>query len=200
MTATTHLAPGLADPARDSQSAFRQILNATAYAGRIETIGLTLEPPAGLSIAAAAALLTLVDIDVDLWLSASLREPLTAWLRFHCGCPVVGGDRLDAAFALLGKGDACPPLDTAQLADPERPDISTTLIVECESLTGGCPLRATGPGIDGDITIAPLGFPEQLWAERAALRPLLPLGVDLFLTAGADIMALPRTIRIEEID
>lgn len=200
MTAIAHLAPGLADPARDSQSAFRQILNATAYAGRIETIDLPLAPPAGLSVAAAAVALTLVDMDVELWLSASLRESLAPWLRFHCGCPVVAGDRLDAAFALLGKGDACPPLDTARLEDPERPDVSTTLIVECEALSGGRALRATGPGIDGTVTISPQGFPERLWAERNALRLLLPLGVDLFLTAGSEIMALPRTTRIEEMD
>jgi len=200
MRATMQLAPGLADPARDSQTAFRQILNANAYAGRIETIALPLTPPSGIGIAAAAVALTLVDMDVEMWLSASLREPLTQWLRFHCGCPVVTGDRFDAAFALIGQGDAFPSLDTARLDDPERPDISTTLIVECESLTGGRPLRATGPGIDGEIVIAPQGFPERIRAERSALRVLLPLGVDLFLTAGADLMALPRTIRIEEMD
>ncbi len=200
MTATAHLAPGFADLARDSQSAFRQILDATAYAGRIRTIDLPLAPPAGLGIAAAAVVLTLADMDVDLWLSDSLRQPLAPWLRFHCGCPIVTGDRLDAAFALLGKGDACPPLDTARFDDPERPDLSTTLIVECEALSGGPALRATGPGIDGAIAIAPRGFPERLRAERDALRWLLPQGVDLFLTAGSEIMALPRTIHIEEID
>ena len=200
MAAITQLAPGFADPARDSQSAFRRILNATAYAGRIETVDLPFAPPAGLSIAAGVAALTLLDMDVDLWLSASLRDDLTPWLRFHCGCPVVAGERLDAAFALLARGDDCPPLDTARLDDPERPDISTTLIVECDALSGGRALRATGPGIKGEIVISPQGFPDRLWAERNALRSLLPLGVDLFLTAGSQIMALPRTTRIEEMD
>lgn len=200
MNAITQLTPGFADPARDSQLIFRQILNATAYAGRIETVDLPFAPPAGLSIAAGVAALTLLDMDVDLWLSASLREELTPWLRFHCGCPVVAGDRLDAAFAILAHGDARPPLDTARLEDSERPDISTTLIVECEALSGGKALRATGPGIKSAITIAPQGLPEGLWEERSALRALLPLGVDLFLTAGSQIMALPRTTRIEEMD
>jgi alpha-D-ribose 1-methylphosphonate 5-triphosphate synthase subunit PhnH len=200
MNAITSLAPGFVDPARDSQSVFRQILNATAYAGRIETVDLPIAPPAGLSVAAGVAALTLLDMDVDLWLSASLRDGLTPWLRFHCGCPVVAGDRLDAAFALLARGDECPPLDTARLDDPERPDISTTLIVECEALSGGRPLRATGPGIKDEILIAPLGLPGGLLEERNALRSLLPLGVDLYLTAGSQIMALPRTTRIEEMD
>jgi alpha-D-ribose 1-methylphosphonate 5-triphosphate synthase subunit PhnH len=200
MNAITQLTPGFASPARDSQLVFRQILNATAYAGRIETVDLSFAPPAGLSVAAGVATLTLLDMDVDLWLSASLREGLTPWLRFHCGCPVVAGDRLDVAFALLARGDDCPPLDTARLDDPERPDISTTLIVECEALLGGRALRATGPGINGEMIISPQGLPEGLWKERNALRSLLPLGVDLFLTAGSQIMALPRTTRIEEMD
>ena len=200
MNATVHLAPGFADLSRDSQTAYRRILDAMAYPGRIETIDLPLDPPVGLSAAAAAVALTLLDMDVELWLSASLNDTLAPWARFHCGCPVVAGAKLDAAFGLLGKGDTCPPLATARLEDPERPDISTTLIVECESLTGGPALRATGPGIKDAITVSPEGFPEQLWAERHALRSLLPLGVDLILTAGSQVMALPRSTRIEEID
>jgi alpha-D-ribose 1-methylphosphonate 5-triphosphate synthase subunit PhnH len=200
MSATAPLAPGFADLPRNSQVAYRRILDAMAYPGRIETIDLAFSPPAGLSAAAAAVALTLLDMDVDLWLSASLREPLTPWLRFHCGCPIVAHTDLNAAFGLLGRGDACPLLDTARLGDPERPDISTTLIVECEALTGGPALSATGPGIKDAIAIAPRGLPRQLLAERNALRALLPLGVDLILTAGAHVMALPRYIRIEEID
>lgn len=200
MPAITQIAPGLPDPARDSQLLFRRILDATSYVGRIETLNVALSPPAGLSVAAAALVLTLVDGDVELWLSSSLREELTPWVRFHCGCPVLTGDNLDAAFALVAQGDACPPLKTVRIPDPERPDISTSLIIEVEALTGGRPLRATGPGINGDITIAPKGCPEDLWQQRKALRPYLPLGVDLFLTAGTEVMALPRYTLIQEID
>jgi alpha-D-ribose 1-methylphosphonate 5-triphosphate synthase subunit PhnH len=208
MAASTDIVPGLPEPARNSQLLFRRILDAIAYAGRIETIDLPLQPPAGLGSAAAALVLTLVDADVDLWLSESLRAPLTPWVRFHCGCPVVLADGLDCAFALAAAGDPLPPLATARLADPERPDISTTLIVECAALAGGRRLRATGPGIgpgiapgiDGERIIAPSGLPAELLRERAALRPLLPLGVDLFLTAGPMLMALPRYTHIEEMD
>lgn len=194
----TQLLPALADPARDSQSVFRAVLDATAYPGRIAAIDVALTPPSGLGVAAAAVLLTLVDADVTLWLPAA-RADVAPWLRFHCGCSILTGETLQADFALVGSGDACPPLDTALLADPERPDITTTLIVECEALTGGPALHASGPGIDGTTTIAPMGLPQSLWAERAALRPLLPLGVDLILTAGSQLMAIPRSIRIEEI-
>lgn len=200
MTAITHIAPGLPNPAHNSQTLFRQILEATSYVGRIETLDLPLTPPAGLGAAAGALVLVLVDNDVELWLSASLREEITPWVRFHCGAPVLAGDTLDTAFALLAQGDALPPLKTARLADPERPDISTTVIVECTALTGGRKLRATGPGIQGEIVIAPAGLPENLLKEWQALRLYLPVGVDLFLTAGNQLMALPRYTRIEEID
>ncbi|MFX7941987.1 phosphonate C-P lyase system protein PhnH, partial [Acinetobacter baumannii] len=86
-----------------------------------------------------------------------------------------------------------PPLSSARLDDPERPDLSTTLIVECDALMGGRPLLATGPGIDGSIALAPQGLPPQFWQEREVLRPLLPLGIDLLLTAGTELLAIPRT-------
>jgi alpha-D-ribose 1-methylphosphonate 5-triphosphate synthase subunit PhnH len=200
MQPTDPFLAAFADPARDSQAIFRHILNATAYAGRIETIDIALTPPAGLGVAAAALLLTLTDDDVSLRLSSASHARLAHWLRFHCGCPLVTGERLDTAFALVGVGEDCPPLDSALLADPERPDLSTTLVLECEALEGGAPMRATGPGIDGVLTLAPKGLPAGFRAEREALRPLLPLGVDIYLTAGRQLMALPRSISLEEID
>lgn len=202
MIAETQMDAIQADPGRAlspqiCQQAFRHILKTISYPARVETVGAAITPPSGIAMA-TAALLTLVDQDVDLRFSDNLAAHLEPWLRFHCGCRIVTGDRLDAAFAVVARGEAIPPLDTMLGDDPARPDISTTLILECEALRGGEPLRASGPGIKGSEIISPRGVPQTFWAARSALRPLFPLGIDLFLTSGAELLALPRTILIEE--
>jgi alpha-D-ribose 1-methylphosphonate 5-triphosphate synthase subunit PhnH len=192
------LSHAFADPARGSQTAFRAILTAMSYPGRIVTPAEDLGPPDGLSPAMAATALTLADMDTPVWLSPRLRGTISQWIGFHCECPFVDGDTLDAAFGLVAAGDTHPRLETAWLDDPKYPDRSTTLVIECASLEGGAPLTLSGPGIHSQTVIAPVGLDAGVWAERARLRPLFPCGVDLILTSGARLMALPRTTLIKE--
>jgi alpha-D-ribose 1-methylphosphonate 5-triphosphate synthase subunit PhnH len=198
MMALDQLRRGFTDPARDAQSAFRAILHAMAHPGRIETLSVEPDAPEGRDVGTAAVTLTLLDEDSTVWISESLREAAAQWLSFHCRCPIVESDALNVAFAVIASGDAYPALDTALLDDPQRPDLSTTLILECAALTGGPALRVTGPGIRGEAIIAPSGVGGNLWQQRNDLRSLLPLGVDIILTAGSQIMALPRTTLVEE--
>jgi alpha-D-ribose 1-methylphosphonate 5-triphosphate synthase subunit PhnH len=198
MIGVDQLSRGFADPARDAQKTYRAILRAMAHPGRIETLDVFLDPLDGINGATGAVALTLLDQDSPVWISASLHGATARWLSFHCGCPIVEDETLGVAFAIVGAGDTHPPLDTASLNDPQRPDLSTTLIRECLALNDGPQCRATGPGIDGEVSIAPR-VRDGFWAERNALRSLLPLGVDLILTAGSQIMALPRTTHVEEL-
>ncbi|MGL4314350.1 MAG: phosphonate C-P lyase system protein PhnH, partial [Sphingomonas sp.] len=96
MAPQIELNAGFADPARDAQHAFRHILSATSYPGRIQSIGLAIDPPPALSVAAATLALTLLDLDVTLWLSPSLRDGVGPWLRFHAGCLISSRDDLSA--------------------------------------------------------------------------------------------------------
>ena len=91
-----------ADPAFESQAAFRAILRAIASPGAIEPCGRGLAPPPPLSPAAAAAILTLADFETPLWIAPSLAEwgEAAAYLKFHTGAPLAASPR-DAAFALL---------------------------------------------------------------------------------------------------
>jgi len=194
----TALKHAFADPARGSQLAFRAILNAMSYPGRVTLPAADLDPPEEFGSAMAAAALTLADMDTPVWLSPRLRGAAKIWMGFHCECPFIDGEKLNAAFAFVALDDARPLLATAWLDDAKYPDRSTTLVLECESLEGGAPLVLTGPGIASETVIAPRGLDASLWAERTALRPLFPCGVDLILTSGARLMALPRTTRIKE--
>src|SRR3546814_9471466 len=95
------LQPGLADPVHDSQRIFRRLLMALAHPGRAVTLDGKPQGPLPLDPATTAAALTLLDGDMPLWLDWIVdTPPLRAWLKFHCGCPIVRQSEA-AAFALV---------------------------------------------------------------------------------------------------
>ncbi len=85
--AMSTLTPGFADPVLDGQATFRAVLEAMSRPGRIQRAGSALRPPAPLNQAAAAVLLTLADADTGFAHDAGAAAE--AWLRFHCGMPLV---------------------------------------------------------------------------------------------------------------
>ncbi|MEM8755639.1 MAG: phosphonate C-P lyase system protein PhnH, partial [Pseudomonadota bacterium] len=180
------LSGGFAAPAVDAARAFRAALEAMARPGRIETIAGA-APPAPLSAAAGALILTLCDGETPLHLAGAWDAPaIRAWVAFHAGSPIVAAK--DAAFA-LGDWASLAPLDRFAVGTPEYPDRSASLIVETERLDPSG-ARLTGPGIE---TEARLSLPEA--AAFQANAALYPLGLDFWFTCGDRLAALPRTTR-----
>lgn len=184
------LAGGFTDPATQSAHAFRALLEAMARPGRIFPIGGA-TPPAPLSQAAGAVLLTLADPGTPLHLagrydSADIRD----WIRFHTGAPLVTADQ--AIFALGAWADL-QPLDRFAIGDAAYPDRSATLIVEREALAAA-DYRLRGPGIE---TEASLNLPEAEAFQHN--NSLYPLGFDVIFTSGTRIAALPRSTRVEAL-
>ena len=185
------LTGGFADPARDAAHAFRAAMTAMARPGRIVTIGGAAgaaAAPAPVSGAAAALLLTLCDPETPLWIAPSHDSPaLRDWVAFHTGAPVVAPE---ACHFALGNWAAMLPVGRFRTGCAEYPDRSATLIVEMPRLANGGAVLS-GPGIAQTIR---LNLPDPAVLGRNA--GLFPLGVDLFLTAGAELAALPRSTRI----
>ncbi|MGI3211118.1 phosphonate C-P lyase system protein PhnH [Roseovarius tibetensis] len=178
-----------ADPARDASRVFRAALQAMSRPGRIETVSGAV-PPAPVSVAAGALLLTLCDGDTGVFLAPSHDTPdLRAWITFHTGAPLVGPD---AAVFALGAWGALQPLSRFAVGTADYPDRSATLIVERDMLdpTGA---RLTGPGI---ADTARLNLPET--GAFAANRSRFPLGLDFYFTCGGRLAAVPRSTRVEE--
>jgi alpha-D-ribose 1-methylphosphonate 5-triphosphate synthase subunit PhnH len=193
-TESIDLRPGFKEPVTDAQASFRALLEAISRPGRIQRIPVELTPPEPLSAATAAACLTLVDVDTPLWIAPELRnETVDAFVKFHCGCRIVE-DARQAVFA-LALGASLPPLSSFAEGDPAYPETSTTVIVQVDALAPVGPMTLTGPGIEAEHRIAAPGLREigAEWLENAAL---FPCGVDLFLTAGMDLVGLPRTVKI----
>lgn len=185
------LAPGFADPVLDSQKSFRAVLAAMAEPGRRIALSPDLAPPRPLRPATAAVALALIDYDTPVWLCPAVAGAAD-WLRFHTGCPVVA-EPSAAAFG-IATGD-WPALDALPAGTDAFPDRSATLIAQVERL-GGDGLRLSGPGIAGAARFGFAPMPAGFLAAWRANARLFPRGVDLILTDGDGLAALPRTCAV----
>lgn len=178
---------GFADAPIDGAAAFRAAMSAMARPGRIERV-TGAAPPAPVSVAAGALLLTLCDTDTPLHLAGRVDTgAVRAWIAFHTGAPLVS--RSEAAFA-LGSWEALLPLESYRQGEPEYPDRSATLIVEMDRLdAAGATLE--GPGIE---TQARLDLPDPAALRHNHAR--FPLGLDFFFTCGDRLAALPRSTNV----
>ena len=180
------LSGGFADPATQSAHAFRSVMEAMARPGTIQDIHGA-APPAPLSPAMGAVLLTLCDTETPVYLAGDMDcEAARAWLAFHTGAPFVGPAH--CMFA-VGKWDALAPLAVYPIGTSEYPDRSATLIVECSELAPGATL--TGPGIKETATLS-LPDVEAFQANQT----LFPLGLDFIFTCGECLAALPRSTEV----
>ena len=184
-----------------AQSTFRAILDATSRPGSIQPINGVADAPQPLSPGAAAVALTLCDHDTPVWIDSGLSAsaPVSEWLRFYCGCPIVQNPR-DAAFAFAGEPKALPPFDAFNLGTAEYPDCSTTIVLQVASFEAGPHLNLTGPGIRERISLRADPLPSDIAARLAFNRGLFPRGVDLMLVTHNAVAALPRSVHVASED
>lgn len=196
MAETVDLRPGFTDPVIGAQRVFRVVLDAMARPGRPGTIAEDLDPPPPLSVGAAALCLALADHDTPVWIAPKIRNPATAaFLRFHCGCPIVEAPA-EASFA-IADGAGVPALDEFGIGDDAWPETSTTLILQVDGLAEDATgLQLSGPGIETTHAMAVEGLRTGFWGEWAENRALFPRGIDLVLVAGSRIVAVPRTTAV----
>lgn len=186
---------GFANVVLESQAAFQGLMWALARPGVPRRLEAAIEPPEGLGAASAIALLTLADFETPVYLPPPrARGAAGDYLRFHAGCPLAAAPG-GAMFALAGGGEAAALLPALPAGEDRYPDRSATLIVEVPALTGGRGVTLTGPGVERAVGIAPAGLDDGFWRAVAANHARYPLGVDLFIAAGSDILGLPRSVR-----
>ncbi len=194
------LGRGFAQPVHDAQQVFRAVLEAMSRPGRIQALPAAvldpLETPA-LGRATTAVLLTLLDAETRLWLHPSLRsEAARAYLQFHTGV-MQADDAARAGFAIIEADHATPALWQALPSGSDAvPQDGATLIVEVPSLDEGLTLSLSGPGVE---TVQPLrvaGLHAGFWQARRQMEASFPLGIELILTCGDRLAALPRSTRV----
>lgn len=187
------LSPGFAHPALDAQRAFRGLMEAWARPGLVAEVSGVENPPRSLSSAGAVVALTLVDHETPVWLSPQ-SAGAAQWLRFHCGCPLVA-EPSEAAFAFCTSGEvqSLTDFNTGTALSPEQ---GATLILAIDGFENGNLITLTGPGIETDHKLWPVGITSGFWAERATMARLYPAGLDLVLSSGSRIVCIPRTTQI----
>jgi alpha-D-ribose 1-methylphosphonate 5-triphosphate synthase subunit PhnH len=192
------LLPGFDDPVGAAQQTFRAALDAFAQPGSLQTADAVCGVPDGLSPAMTALLLTLADVDTPVWLPAAVPAAVRAFLRFHCGCPLVD-EPAAAAFVAVPAGHAAPALDACAQGEPAYPDRSATLLVEVASLSAHetPAVMLHGPGIETTRALHAAGLPDDFWTAWRANHAHFPLGVDLLLTSGNHFCGLTRTTHAE---
>jgi alpha-D-ribose 1-methylphosphonate 5-triphosphate synthase subunit PhnH len=100
--------------------------------------------------------------------------------------------------AVFAHPDDLAPIRQARIGDYLYPDQSATLIVACH-LGSGLGLRLHGPGIQGTDDLRVGGLSTTFWDVRAE-RLHYPLGFDLFLIDGGQVVGLPRTTVVQVIE
>ncbi|MGH3963353.1 MAG: phosphonate C-P lyase system protein PhnH, partial [Pseudonocardiaceae bacterium] len=112
--------------------------------------------------------------------------------------PVVGltAARLVAALRAL-RPDEFVALSRGGAAAPEDGALVTVSVPDVDA--GGRPLLLSGPGIDGQVRVAPSGLSPALIAARADAVAGFPAGVDVLLVdRDGRLLGLPRSTRIAE--
>mgnify|MGYP000053042447 CR=1 FL=1 len=192
------LLPGFRDPVHGAQRTFRMLLQAMARPGRPQRCAEELTAPPPLQPAMTALCLTLADADTPLWLSPRLAGGAAVrYLRFHCGAPMLDAPRA-ATFALADAGEA-PPLGELAAGEDRYPDRSATLVIEVPGFEAGGERGWTlrGPGIERTARLAVDGLPADFSTQWRRNGGLFPQGVDVILTCGTRLVALPRTTAVE---
>ena len=183
--------PGFNDLIQDSQSTFRTLLNALSRPGTPNQITAELTPPSGLSLACAAACLTLLDLETQVWLQPELGTEIKNWLLFHTGCRFTE-DSNQADFAIIANPNKMPHLSEFKQGTPVYPEDSTTLLMQIDCFTGGKKITLQGAGINGEITMA-IALPDSFWQQWQQNHNSYPLGVDTYFFSQDRVMGLPRT-------
>jgi len=181
---------------QDAQHSCRRLLKAMSEPGVIVALHQLKHGWQPLNLATTSVLLTLADKDTLVWLSNPLHNDFVIQnLRLHTRATLAEQPQL-ATLTLADETLSAVELDALFAAAAAQLATRITLIVQVSGLSGGRMLRLTGPGIHEERMIAPQ-LPHCIVHALADRLHAIPLGIDLLLTHGERLLALPRDTHIE---
>ncbi|MEX3813875.1 phosphonate C-P lyase system protein PhnH [Paraburkholderia sp. BR13439] len=165
------------------QRAFRRILDAFSYPGRVSELETQATHVLPLVLA------TLADPATTL---ADPCEMLGAADRQRLGAKSTSADR--AQFVVM-PGSQLPAVEPA-FGTLDSPESGATLVLVVDEIKQGGELVLSGPGIQSSVSLHVSGVDPQWWKLRRQWNSGFPLGVDLVLLDERSVVALPRTTKV----
>jgi len=165
------------------QRAFRRILDAFSYPGRI----VELDTQAGHALPLVLA--TLADPATTL---ADPCDLIGAADRQRLGAKTASA--YPAQFVVM-PGSRTPDFEPS-LGTLDSPEKGATLVLVVDEIRQGSGLLLSGPGIPGSHPLQVTGVDPRWWTLRQQWNGAFPLGVDMVLLSDCNLVALPRTIKV----
>ncbi len=101
----------------------------------------------------------------------------------------------DADHVFLSEMPSVDDLSRVPIGSDLYPDDGATVVLRAR-LGQGQPVAFSGPGVDGVLTLQIDGLPAGFWPARSALLRY-PMGFDLFILDGAQVIGVPRSTKVE---
>ena len=189
------LIAGFQNPVADAQAVFRTTLSAMSEPGLPQNLPMA-EGLDSLQAASWALLQALLDADVKVHLGDSVStNKVCSNVLFHTGCELTA-DKTQADFIVCDLATALTWDWRGLKRGSERsPEHSATLIIQVDALQGEAYSVWQGPGIEHQRDMNTV-LDKTFWLKRAAAMAF-PLGVDVMLVAGQDLIGLPRTTQVQ---
>ena len=186
------------DSVHDLQAAFRELMAAFAFPGRIRSISdlsSKLGTDSPIPAAMLALVLVLLDAETIFTVVAEDRSATESFIsRLTYAKP---GPIEEADFVLVPQGGAeiATAIAEAREGTLIDPQLGATVIAFVERLDEGDAISLAGPGIEGRMLLR--AGTSAVWVgARASKNREFPLGVDLALVDRAGCLAaLPRSTR-----
>ncbi|MHB8066562.1 MAG: phosphonate C-P lyase system protein PhnH [Desulfobaccales bacterium] len=184
-----------ANNSRDTQQAFRILLQALSHPGEIFHIS-PLDPGQGLPL----MLQTLLDHEVSFAVIGPESDSTAALVRDLTGSRLRAVPAAD--FIIVTRGSSQGGILAAKRGTLEYPDQGATIIYLVESLgregQAGLSVRLQGPGVHREMRALITGLAADEILDLQKINQEFPLGVDcFFLDRAGRVMGLPRSSLLE---
>lgn len=173
---------------------FQAVLAALEHPGAAVHLPQPEPIPWPLNSASAALLATWVNPETPVWTDLCWDSDPAAWLHYTCACSLVTEPCM-ARVAIVADPLRIPPLGQFCHGEDDRPERSTTLILQVPgfSAPNGSLVEVSGRGRSRQAR--PTGLPLRFWSDWDDQRRYLSFGIDVFFTCADTLVALPRGLK-----